>query len=92
MTNQVYSATLASYAVPLRALALVAVLLQAILLFHAAKGRYAYLAWLLVFPVFIVVVRENFLPWLRRTCSGLSDRLAQPGTGHRFRTRGASKR
>ncbi len=80
------------YAVPLRALALVAVSLQAILLFYAAKGRYAYLAWLLVFMVFIVVVRENFLPWLRRTYPGLSDRLALLGTGHRFRTRGASKR
>jgi hypothetical protein len=66
-----------SYALYLRAIALVAATLQAGLLFYDNKGRYAYLAWLFVFVVFLVVVRENVIPWLRRDYPGLSDTLAQ---------------
>jgi hypothetical protein len=68
-----------SYAIYLRALALIAVSLQAGLFFHDNKGRYAYLAWLLVFVVLLVVLRENFVPWLRRTYPGLWDGLALRG-------------
>jgi hypothetical protein len=62
-----------SYAMYLRAIALIAASLQAGLFFLDNRGRYAYLAWLLVFVVFLVVVRENFVPWLRRTYPGLSN-------------------
>lgn len=68
-----------SYAIYLRAIALVAASLQAGLFFYDNSGRYAYLAWLLVFVVFLVVVRENFVPWLRRTYPGLADSLAPRG-------------
>jgi hypothetical protein len=65
------------YAVSLRALALVAVSLQAILFFYNAKGRYSYLAWLLVFLVFVVALRETILPWLTERFPHLSNRVAR---------------
>jgi hypothetical protein len=75
-----------SYAIHLRAIALVAVSLQAGLFFHDNGSRYAYPAWLLVFVVFLVVVRENFIPWLRRTYPGLLERRgATEGLVDRFK-------
>jgi hypothetical protein len=55
------------YDVPIRGLAVVALSLQAALFFYVPSGRYAYLAWLLVFLVFLVAFRESFLPWVTRT-------------------------
>lgn len=40
----------------LRGLALIALSLQAVLFFYFASGRYAYLAWLLTFLVFLIVL------------------------------------
>jgi hypothetical protein len=68
-----------SYPLYLRALALVGVSLHAGLFFYDNKGRYAYVAWLLVFVVFLVLLRDDFIPWLRRTHPDLSDRLARRG-------------
>ncbi len=50
----------------LRALAVVALSMQGVLLFYKPQGRYTYLAWLLVFLIVMVTIREVFLPWLRR--------------------------
>jgi hypothetical protein len=65
------------YAVPIRGLAAVALSLQAALLFYVPSGRYAYLAWLLVFLVFLVAFRESFLPWLTRTYPDTMQRLGR---------------
>lgn len=43
----------------LRGLALIALSLQAVLFFYFASGRYAYLAWLLTFLVFLIVLWES---------------------------------
>jgi 2-polyprenyl-3-methyl-5-hydroxy-6-metoxy-1,4-benzoquinol methylase len=64
------------YAIPLKGLAAVALSMQAVLLFYLPTGRYAYLAWLLVFLMFVVVVREGLLPWLAQNYPGSSRRLA----------------
>ena len=50
----------------LRALAIVALSMQSLLLLYFPTGRYAYLAWLMVFVVFVVTFREVFLPWMRQ--------------------------
>jgi hypothetical protein len=49
----------------MRALAVVALSLQAVLLFYIPSGRYSYLAWLLVFVILVATIREVFLPWVR---------------------------
>ncbi len=64
-----------SYPIPVRGLALIALSLQAVLLFYVPSGRYAYLAWLLVFLVFLVALRQSFLPWLARTYPESTQRL-----------------
>jgi len=46
-------------------LAVVALSLQAVLLFYHPGGRYSYLAWLLVFVIVIATIREVFLPFAR---------------------------
>ncbi len=63
------------YSIPLRGLAAIALSLQAILLFYVPSGRYAYLAWLLVFLVFLAAFRQSFLPWLSRTYPDSMQRL-----------------
>jgi hypothetical protein len=54
-----------STAPSMRALAVVALSLQAVLFFYFPAGRYSYLAWLLVFVILIAAIREVFLPWVR---------------------------
>lgn len=54
-----------STAPSMRALAVVALSLQAVLLFYHPGGRYSYLAWLLVFVIVIATIREVFLPFAR---------------------------
>jgi len=50
----------------LRALAIAALSMQSLLLFYFPWGRYSYLAWLMVFVVFVITTREVFLPWIRQ--------------------------
>lgn len=57
----VWSAFRNSSAPSLRGLALVALSMQATLLFYVPSGRYALLAWLLVFTIFVVEMREAVL-------------------------------
>ncbi|MGZ5850112.1 MAG: hypothetical protein ACXWJ4_09730 [Methyloceanibacter sp.] len=64
-----------SYTIPLTGLVAVALSLQAVLLFYVPSGRYAYLAWLLVFLVSLVAFRQSFLPWLGRTYPESMQRL-----------------
>jgi 2-polyprenyl-3-methyl-5-hydroxy-6-metoxy-1,4-benzoquinol methylase len=69
-----------TYPLPLRGLAAAALSMQVVLLFYLPTGRYAYLAWLLVFLVFLVAFREGFLPWLSQSYPGSLRRLARlPG-------------
>jgi hypothetical protein len=65
------------YTIPLKGLAAVALSLQALLFFYVPSGRYAYLAWLLVFLVFLVAFRESFLPWLARNYPESLQRLGR---------------
>ena len=51
------------YDIALRSLALIALSLQLVLFFYGNWPRYTFLAWNLVFIVFLVVLRENLLPW-----------------------------
>ncbi len=51
---------------PLRALAAVALSMQAVLFFYLPTGRYSHLAWLLVFVILMATIREIFLPWTRQ--------------------------
>ena len=69
------------YDMTLRGLALIALSMQAVLFFYVPSGRYAYLAWLLVFVVFVVALKETFLPWMKRNLSSLKI----PQAAHRFR-------
>ena len=52
------------YDLALKGLALIAISMHAAFLFYEASGRKAHLAWLLVFVIFVVVLRQNFIPWL----------------------------
>jgi hypothetical protein len=64
----------------MRGLAVVALSLQAVLLFYFPAGRYSYLAWLLVFVIFIAAIREVFLPWVRLSYPETWRRLSElPG-------------
>ncbi len=64
----------------MRALAFVALSLQAVLFFYLPAGRYSYLAWLLVFVILIATIREVFLPLVRSTYPEMWRRLgALPG-------------
>jgi hypothetical protein len=65
------------YTITLKGLAAVALSLQALLFFYVPSGRYAYLAWLLVFLVFLVAFRESFLPWLARNYPESLQRLGR---------------
>lgn len=51
----------------MQALAVVALVMQAMLLFYLPSGRYSLLAWLLVFTIVVVEAKEAFLPWARET-------------------------
>ncbi len=66
-----------SYPIPVRGLALIALSLQAVLFFYVPSGRYAYLAWLLVFLVFLAALRQSFLPRLARTYPESTQRLSR---------------
>jgi hypothetical protein len=68
-------------AASLRGLALVALSMQAILLFYLPNGRYAVLAWLVVFVLLVVEVRATGL----RLLGGRSIRDANPDVGIRNR-------
>jgi 2-polyprenyl-3-methyl-5-hydroxy-6-metoxy-1,4-benzoquinol methylase len=68
------------YLLALKGLAVIALSMQAVLLFYLPTGRYAYLAWLLVFVIAAVVVQQELLPWLARKRPGGFPRLARlPG-------------
>ena len=68
------------YPLALKGLAVIALSMQAVLLFYLPTGRYAYLAWLLVFIIAAVVVQQELLPWLARKWPGRFLRLARlPG-------------
>jgi hypothetical protein len=60
----------------LRVLAIVALTMQLMLLLFFPAGRYSYLAWLLVFLILMVTIREVWLPWLRKSYPETSARIA----------------
>jgi SAM-dependent methyltransferase len=68
------------YPLALKGLAVIALSMQAVLLFYLPTGRYAYLAWLLVFIIAAVVVQQELLAWLARKWPGTFQRVARlPG-------------
>jgi hypothetical protein len=77
----VYTVLALAYSAGLkRALALdvivIALLYELRVIAVTRQPRYSYLAWLLVFVVFVVVLQENLLPWINKKFPQLSSRIS----------------